>query len=167
MPKYKLCPRCELNYIPEDEQYCGVCKAELKIGPQLQFAIDDDDEASEKLCPICKINYIPINQDVCDSCRQKQDYAEEKDVEIDDEKDESWKEFLDDDEKDEIIDKEHGEELISLTQLEQEEAAQLFDDEEDYLDEARQCHDGATGGVPLPDLAIHPLARICRHRRCL
>ena len=24
------CPRCELNYIQEDEQYCPVCKREMK-----------------------------------------------------------------------------------------------------------------------------------------
>ena len=28
MPKYKLCPRCELNYITEDEDLCDVCKAQ-------------------------------------------------------------------------------------------------------------------------------------------
>lgn len=29
--KYKKCPRCELNYILEDEDYCPVCKAEMKM----------------------------------------------------------------------------------------------------------------------------------------
>lgn len=24
--KYKLCPRCELNYIPVTENYCDICK---------------------------------------------------------------------------------------------------------------------------------------------
>ena len=24
------CPRCELNYIREEEQYCSVCKREMK-----------------------------------------------------------------------------------------------------------------------------------------
>jgi hypothetical protein len=57
------CPRCELNYIREGEEYCAVCMAELKKGPQLIFAVDDDDdmelEATE-LCPICHQNYIII-----------------------------------------------------------------------------------------------------------
>ena len=129
MPKYKLCPRCELNYIPEDEDYCGVCKAELKIGPQLQFAVDDEDDEDKKLCPVCKNCYIPINEDMCESCAERAEYEDEKDIDM--EQDEGWREFLDDDEKDEIIDKENSEELLSLNQLEEEEASQLFDDEEE------------------------------------
>ena len=30
---YIKCPRCELNYIKRGEEYCAVCKAELKKGP--------------------------------------------------------------------------------------------------------------------------------------
>lgn len=128
MPKYKICPRCELNYIPEEEEYCGVCKAELKIGPQLQFAVDEE-ESSEQLCPICKSCYIPVGEEMCESCSKHSLYSEEKDV--DSEQDEGWREFLDDDEKDEMLDKEHGEELLSLNQLAEEEADTLFDDEEE------------------------------------
>ena len=29
MGKYKKCPRCELNYILETEDYCPICKAEM------------------------------------------------------------------------------------------------------------------------------------------
>ena len=29
MPRYKKCPRCELNYILEEDDYCEVCRAEL------------------------------------------------------------------------------------------------------------------------------------------
>ena len=47
MPEYIKCPRCELNYIKKGEQYCQVCKAELKLGPQLMFAVDEDDEDYE------------------------------------------------------------------------------------------------------------------------
>ena len=42
------CPRCELNYIREGEEYCEVCKAELRKGPELLFAIDDEDVRSER-----------------------------------------------------------------------------------------------------------------------
>ena len=91
MPKYKLCPRCELNYIPEDEDYCGVCKAELKIGPQLQFAVDDEDDEDKKLCPVCKNCYIPINEDMCESCAERAEYEDEKDIDM--EQDEGWREF--------------------------------------------------------------------------
>ena len=51
MAKYTLCPRCELNYILEGEEYCDVCKAELKIGPQLMFSVDGDVK-EQILCPI-------------------------------------------------------------------------------------------------------------------
>ena len=52
---YIKCPRCDLNYIREEEEYCDVCKAELKFCPQLIFAVDEDEvEMGEKLCPFCK-----------------------------------------------------------------------------------------------------------------
>ena len=129
---YKLCPRCELNYIPEDEEYCGVCKAELKIGPQLMFAIDDEDESSEKLCPVCKRVYIPIGEEMCDSCKEKSLYTSDT---VDDEKDDSWRAFLDE-EKDEIS-KDGDEDIISLSEIEKEEA-QFEDDEEDEDEFAEQ-----------------------------
>lgn len=34
---YKKCPRCELNYIRDDQQLCDVCSRKRK-------ASDDDDE---------------------------------------------------------------------------------------------------------------------------
>ena len=37
MAKYKKCPRCELNYIEEDKDYCDVCLAEMQ-GGRLRFA---------------------------------------------------------------------------------------------------------------------------------
>ena len=43
------------SYIHKSQGYCDVCKAELKLGPQLVFAVDDDDdEVALELCPICK-----------------------------------------------------------------------------------------------------------------
>ena len=48
MSDYIKCPRCELNYIKKDEQYCQVCKAELKLGPQLMFAVDEDEDEYEE-----------------------------------------------------------------------------------------------------------------------
>ena len=39
MPKYVKCPRCDLNYMLEGEEYCDVCKAELKKAPPLVFAV--------------------------------------------------------------------------------------------------------------------------------
>ena len=40
MAEYVKCPRCDLNYMLKGEEYCDVCKAELKKGPTLIFAID-------------------------------------------------------------------------------------------------------------------------------
>ena len=31
MGKYVKCPRCELNWILEENEYCDVCKAELGV----------------------------------------------------------------------------------------------------------------------------------------
>lgn len=66
MAKYKRCPRCELNWIPEDEDYCDVCKAELKIG---DASLLEDEE--EELCPVCHSNYLEPGETICSYCAQK------------------------------------------------------------------------------------------------
>lgn len=53
------CPRCELNYIHEEEQYCPVCKREMK-----GEAHDDPFE----LCSICNENPVMPGKDVCLLC---------------------------------------------------------------------------------------------------
>ena len=53
------CPRCELNYIREEEQYCAVCKREMK-----GEAHDDPFE----LCSICNENPVMPGKDVCLVC---------------------------------------------------------------------------------------------------
>ena len=53
------CPRCELNYIREEEQYCSVCKREMK-----GEAHDDPFE----LCSICNENPVMPGKDVCLVC---------------------------------------------------------------------------------------------------
>ena len=134
MAKYVLCPRCELNYMAEGEEYCDICKAELKLGPSLVFAVDDDEDGSEKLCPICKRAYIAEDEEMCEQCREDQKYAiiETDDIDID--KDEEWRNFLDDDEKD----MPDGDDVISFSQLADEEKGDEFfrdDDEEDFESE--------------------------------
>lgn len=136
MAKYVLCPRCELNYMQDGEQYCDVCKAELKIGPQLIFTEDDDEMSEEKLCPICKRNYIAEDEKMCEQCREASKYDNEPDG-LDVESDDEWRNYLDDDEKD--MPEDDG--VISLSQLADEEKSdELFmdDDEEDeteYIDD--------------------------------
>ena len=53
------CPRCEFNYIREEEQYCSVCKREMK-----GEAHDDPFE----LCSICNENPVMPGKDVCYMC---------------------------------------------------------------------------------------------------
>ena len=57
--KYIRCPRCELNYILEDEGLCSVCKAELQVG---------GDKEDMELCPVCKTNYISSDEIMCPQC---------------------------------------------------------------------------------------------------
>ena len=45
MPKYKKCPRCEINYILEDEDYCEICKEELR-GISHNEEFKDEEEAA-------------------------------------------------------------------------------------------------------------------------
>lgn len=121
---YIKCPRCELNYIHKSQGYCDVCKAELKLGPQLVFAVEEDDDEPMELCPICKQVYIREGEEMCAKCREEMDFKKD-DIDIDN--DEEWKNYLDDD-GDEV---ENDEEMLSLSKLAEEEAGELFDDEEE------------------------------------
>jgi len=53
------CPRCELNYIREEEQYCSVCKREMK---------GEVHEDPFELCSICNENPVMPGKDVCLMC---------------------------------------------------------------------------------------------------
>ena len=130
MPKYILCPRCELNYILEGEEYCDVCKAELKIGPQLMFSASEELEG-QYLCPVCKSKYVDKDEEMCESCRENSFKRRELEDDIDFEKDEEWRQYLDEDEKDVLSSGDDEEELL-LSQIEEEEA---FDDMEADEDE--------------------------------
>ena len=65
MAKYKKCPRCELNYIKVEEDYCAVCKTEMKLAPE--DSLSDDME----LCPVCGQNFVSVDQVMCDECAKK------------------------------------------------------------------------------------------------
>lgn len=135
---YIKCPRCDLNYMKDDEKYCDVCKAELKIGPALKFAaLNDDDELEQSLCPICKRNFMDASEEMCAECRERaKDKATiEPERDVDPDNDEEWRNFLDEDEKDAISNKGDEEEMLSLSQLEEEEANEFFDDEEELDDD--------------------------------
>ncbi len=53
------CPRCELNYITEDEGYCKICKREMKGESQR-------DEV--ELCTVCNEAPALPGKDVCLFC---------------------------------------------------------------------------------------------------
>lgn len=75
MPKYKKCPRCELNYIPVEKEYCSICEAELK-GQLFDYDIDEDEE--EGLCPRCRVNYVNEGEKYCEQCLAEIEAEKEK-----------------------------------------------------------------------------------------
>lgn len=125
MGKYKKCPRCELNWIPDEEELCEVCKAEL--GKQSKISLIEDDEEElfeERVCPVCKVNYLADDEDICPACKLEQ---AEKKVEKIDVEEENWEEFVEDDEPVEAVEDEE----ISLSLLQEEEEEDEDDEFED------------------------------------
>lgn len=122
MAKYKKCERCELNWIPIDEDLCEVCKAELGKESKIQL-IDEDDENifNERVCPMCKENYLEEGEDLCPACRHEQAKLKEKN-------EDNWT-FEDDDLLDDDV------EELSLNALQEEEIEEDFDDEEEIRED--------------------------------
>ena len=121
MPKYKLCPRCELNYIKEDEELCDVCKAQLNNS-------DIFEEEEEELCPICGQNFVEPGEKYCAECLEKR----------------ARKSSDDDSQEGPIIKLDSDEDVISLDDAIEEEEGDMeesFDDdnsgyqEDDIIDE--------------------------------
>ncbi len=80
-PVYTKCPRCELNYIQKKQNYCDVCKAEMRlIDPSILIP---DEEEEEIICPVCKINYMASDEEMCFMC-SKEAQEKLKEVEPDD-----------------------------------------------------------------------------------
>ena len=94
--KYIKCPRCELNYILADEDYCHVCKTEMK---HYNEGEDDgllDDFEDMELCPVCGVNYIKEGQATCLDCKKKKNG-------YDDDDSKSWNKEDDDEDDDDMI----------------------------------------------------------------
>ena len=53
------CPRCDLNYIREDEKYCKVCLRELK---------GENSQDEVELCSICNEEPALPGRDICPRC---------------------------------------------------------------------------------------------------
>lgn len=132
MAKYKKCPRCELNYIKEEEDYCQVCKTEMKLAP------DDSLSDDMELCPVCGQNFMSVDQVMCDDCAKKRTLDDVVD-EIDDDsqetgsKDEDWDEetkALDSLDAEPISSNDDDIEVVNFSDLEEED-----DDDDGYLDD--------------------------------
>ena len=124
MPRYIICPRCELNFIDGDEQeYCEVCQKEMSGESTFSdgFDIEDDIEETE-LCPICGENYMVLGEKMCEECKRKADYNDEE--EDDEKEDASWRSYLDDEDETEdlgIPDSEFDSEEMEEEEIEEEE----------------------------------------------
>ena len=57
---FKKCPKCELNYIRDDEQFCNVCKRGMKGEPD----VDD----SVAICTECGENPAVRGSELCAVC---------------------------------------------------------------------------------------------------
>jgi len=126
---YKLCPRCELNYILEKEDLCPVCKAELKNGIT---NVDEDEE--QDLCPICKVNYKPVDEEMCEECAAKKQAGLDDGMYDDSDQDENGDNVQSeyDNINDDFVD--DDDEKVSLEELQEEEEQledELMDDNEE------------------------------------
>jgi hypothetical protein len=54
------CPKCELNYILDDQPYCTVCTKEMK-------GIDHHDDEGD-ICPICGERDAAFGEEYCTEC---------------------------------------------------------------------------------------------------
>ena len=71
------CPRCDLNYIREDEKYCKVCLRELK---------GENSQDEVELCSICNEEPALPGRDICLFCLKEMnannDRQDEEDAEV-------------------------------------------------------------------------------------
>ena len=144
------CPRCELNYIREEEQYCPVCKREMK---------GESHNDPFELCSICNENPVMPGKDVCYACYKEM--TQQQGSRRDDEMEESDTSEVslgmeDVSEMDEIelggmpedMPEEIGEQ-ISLEEEKSKEAEDDDEDEDDYEERPRRRRSGGKGS-PLP-----------------
>lgn len=55
----RKCPKCELNYIKDDEKLCAVCRRSAKL---------EDDSEEESLCIECGEHPAMKGRDLCPEC---------------------------------------------------------------------------------------------------
>ena len=93
----RKCPKCELNYIREGEQYCNVCLRAMKNG---RIQAEPAAEEEETLCSECGEATAVHGSDLCADClREKKRQAElESAIALDDE-DEDFQDADDEEEE--------------------------------------------------------------------
>ena len=65
--KYKKCPKCELNYILEDEDLCPVCKNYLK-----NVDNEEDIDETDNMCAVCGVRPAVAGGELCSFCINEQ-----------------------------------------------------------------------------------------------
>ena len=63
--KYKKCIRCELNYVPLQQDFCAICLA------QMQGKKDDFDLIALDICPYCEKSVLKSGEEMCRFCAEK------------------------------------------------------------------------------------------------
>lgn len=129
----RKCPRCELNYIRDDEQVCNVCKRHMKGEVEADELVTICSECGEnpavrgsELCAIClrevrrQENLEKLVDDMAENSVDDMDDMHELDMPLDDEENDIPEMEL------EEIDKELGGDMDSEDDLEQDE--EEFDD---------------------------------------
>ena len=67
------CPKCELNYIRDGEEFCDVCKREMKRAQARGRHVEDESEDDEVImCTECGEAPAVRGSDLCAACLKEQ-----------------------------------------------------------------------------------------------
>ena len=125
------CPRCDLNYIREDEKYCKVCLRELK---------GEKNSEEVELCSICNEEPALPGRDVCLFCLKEMNANDREEDESEDRVDEaslsidpvsSMDEIIPEVEEEETDEFEEIDQEMSLEDVREDEERDAEDDEEE------------------------------------
>ncbi|MBR6006782.1 MAG: hypothetical protein IK064_04065 [Clostridia bacterium] len=58
---YKKCPKCELNYIRDDQQFCDICSRKYK-------SFDEEEQTEVVMCSECGEHPAMKGKDLCAAC---------------------------------------------------------------------------------------------------
>lgn len=66
------CPKCELNYIRDGEEYCEVCRREMKRAQARGRRSDDETDDEVAMCSECGESPAVRGSDLCAACLREQ-----------------------------------------------------------------------------------------------